>query len=156
MPPNPPNPKYQIPIRGCPVCSLNRRGANPVLQPVDAYGLAGSILHRNKHRIARIIPGSPPHSILTSIHRDVYWLQEVCLHRTQVYLEESHYEMLRSLARRRGKSLAAVLRDIIDSYLQAPAPTAATDPFQRVIGIGKGDGSAVAENYEDYLYGEKS
>jgi hypothetical protein len=78
------------------------------------------------------------------------------LHRTQIYLEEGHYQMLRSLARRKGKSLAAILRDIIDFYLQAPAGTAKKDPFHRVIGIGKGDGSAVAENYENYLYGEKS
>lgn len=78
------------------------------------------------------------------------------MHRTQVYLEESQYQLLRSLARRKGKSLAAVLRDILDAYLQAPVGTAFQDPFRRVIGIGKGDGSAVAEDYEDYLYGEES
>jgi hypothetical protein len=77
------------------------------------------------------------------------------LHRTQVYLEESQYELLRSLARRKGRSLAAVLRDILDAYLQAPARATRQDPFRRVIGIGKGDGSRVAENYEDYLYGEE-
>lgn len=77
------------------------------------------------------------------------------MHRTQVYLEEGHYQLLRSLARRRGKSLAAVLRDILDAYLQAPSGNAGQDPFHRVIGMGKGDGSAVAENYENYLYGEK-
>jgi len=77
------------------------------------------------------------------------------LHRTQVYLEDSQYQLLRSLARRNGKTLAAVLREILDAYLHAPAGAAGQDPFRRVIGIGKGDGSAVAENYEDYLYGEE-
>ncbi len=80
---------------------------------------------------------------------------EAFVHRTQIYLEEGHYQMLRSIARRKGKSLAAVLRDIIDCYLQPSSATADSDPFHRVIGIGKGDGSAVAENYENYLYGEK-
>jgi spermidine synthase len=80
---------------------------------------------------------------------------EVRLHRTQVYLEDNQYELLRSLARRKGKSLAAVLRDILDAYLKAPTGTAHSDPFRRVIGLGEGDGAAVAENYEDYLYGEE-
>jgi hypothetical protein len=64
--------------------------------------------------------------------------------------------MLQSIAKRRGETMASVLRDIIDAYLHAPVRAAEADPFQKVIGIGKGDGSAVAENYEDYLYGEKS
>jgi predicted DNA-binding protein len=78
------------------------------------------------------------------------------LHRTQVYLEQTQYELLKSRARREGKTLAAVIREVLDAYLAGPNPIAAQDPLRRVIGIGKGDGSAVAENYEDFLYGEKS
>jgi hypothetical protein len=78
------------------------------------------------------------------------------LHRTQIYLEEDDYKMLKSIATRKGITLAAVIRDIIKASLN-PSPAAAkSDSFNQVIGIGKGDGSAVAENYEDYLYGEKS
>jgi hypothetical protein len=76
------------------------------------------------------------------------------LHRTQIYLEPSQYELLRSRARRESKSLAAVIRDILDASLEGSA-AAAKDPLRAVIGIGKGDGSAVAENYEDFLYGER-
>jgi len=76
------------------------------------------------------------------------------LHRTQVYLEESQYRLLQSLARRQGKSLAGVVRDILNGYFRGAAAAGTQDPFHRVIGIGKGDGSAVAESYEDYLYGE--
>jgi hypothetical protein len=64
--------------------------------------------------------------------------------------------MLKSLARRREITLAAVIRDIIKAGINPPPTAAKSDPFSQVIGIGKGDGSAVAENYEDYLYGEKS
>jgi hypothetical protein len=78
------------------------------------------------------------------------------VHRTQIYLEQNQYELLRARARREGKSLAAVIRDSVDAYIGGPVAKAARDPLQRVIGIGKGDGAAVAENYEDFLYGEKA
>ena len=78
------------------------------------------------------------------------------MHRTQVYLEESSYELLRLRARREVKSLAALIREILHQHLGGSAAGAAADPFQRVIGIGRGNGAAVAENYEDYLYGGES
>jgi hypothetical protein len=77
------------------------------------------------------------------------------MHRTQVYLEETHCQLLRARAKREGKSLAAVLREILDQHFSAADGGSVDDPFARVIGIGKGDGSTVAENYEDYLYGDK-
>ncbi|MBZ5495764.1 MAG: ribbon-helix-helix domain-containing protein [Acidobacteriia bacterium] len=78
------------------------------------------------------------------------------MHRTQVYLDQGQYELLKARARREGRSLAAVIRDSIDAYFGGSATLTAQDPFRRVIGIGSGDGSAVAENYEDFLYGEKN
>ena len=75
------------------------------------------------------------------------------MHRTQVYLEESQYEMLKTRARREGKTLAAVIRDLLDSGLRGGP--AGRDPFDDVIGIAKGDGLAVAENHAEYLYGDK-
>lgn len=77
------------------------------------------------------------------------------MHRTQIYLEQSQYELLRTRARRESKSLAAVIRNILDAALQGAATLPVRDPLRAVTGIGKGDGSAVAENYEDFLYGEK-
>ena len=77
------------------------------------------------------------------------------MHRTQIYLEPSQYELLRARARRESKSLAAVIRDILDASLRGAGTRQVRDPLRAVIGIGKGDGSAVAENYEDFLYGEK-
>jgi predicted DNA-binding ribbon-helix-helix protein len=77
------------------------------------------------------------------------------MHRTQIYLEENHYQILRSQARREGKSLAAIIREILQTHLAGRHKATAQDPFRRVIGIGKGDGSRVAENCEEYLYGEE-
>lgn len=76
------------------------------------------------------------------------------MHRTQIYLDESQYELLRSRARREGKSLASIIREILDQHFRADAPST-VDPLAAVIGIGRGDGAAVAEHYEDYLYGEE-
>jgi hypothetical protein len=78
------------------------------------------------------------------------------VHRTQIYLQRSQYEILRARARKEGKSMAAVIREILDEHFCGKASTARRDPLHRVIGIGEGDGSAVAENSEDFLYGEKS
>ncbi len=76
-------------------------------------------------------------------------------HRTQIYLEPSQFEMLRNRARREGKSLASVIREAVDEYLGIKVTRRGEDPLYRAIGIGRGDGAAVAENYEDFLYGEK-
>jgi hypothetical protein len=78
------------------------------------------------------------------------------MHRTQIYLEDGQYEALRARARVLGKSLAAVIREILDEHLSGYRRGQREDPFAGVIGIGEGDGSRVAENYEDYLYGGDS
>lgn len=75
------------------------------------------------------------------------------MHRTQLYLEEFHYQALRSQARQEGKSMAAVLREILDAYFGIGGGAPRDDPFDRVVGIGDGDGAAVAEAVDDHLYG---
>lgn len=77
------------------------------------------------------------------------------MRRTQVYLEDEHYRALRARARREGKSMAAVLRDILERHFGLLTEPGESDPFDDVIGIGEGDGSGIAEHFEDYLYGSK-
>jgi len=78
------------------------------------------------------------------------------MHRTQIYLEEAQYEMLRARARREGKSLAAVIRQILDEALGRGASRGrSADPLDGVIGMAEGDGSSVAENVAEYLYGDR-
>lgn len=79
--------------------------------------------------------------------------------RTQIYLDEAQQEALRAIARRRGVTVAAVIREILDAHLGlGPAAAAgrvrAADPMDGVVGMARGDGAAVAEHVEDYLYGE--
>lgn len=39
------------------------------------------------------------------------------MHRTQVYLTEAEHRAIKALARRSGRSFAAVMRDAIDAYI---------------------------------------
>ena len=77
------------------------------------------------------------------------------MHRTQIYLEDAQYEILRARARRLGSTLAAVIREILDAHLGRGDEGRPHDPVDDVIGIAKGDGSAVAENHAVYLYGKR-
>jgi hypothetical protein len=52
--------------------------------------------------------------------------------------------------------MAALIRNILDEHLTGKASNPRQDPLRRAIGMGKGDGSAVAENCDDFLYGDKS
>lgn len=76
-------------------------------------------------------------------------------HRTQLYLDESRYQFLSQWARKKGSSIAQAVRELIDEKMKAAAqPQKRKDPFWKTVGLGSGDGSAVAENYEDFLYGK--
>lgn len=77
------------------------------------------------------------------------------VHRTQVYLDDGQYQALRSRAQREKKTLAAVLREILDQHLGGARRSRKADALDRVIGIGEGDGQAVAEHYQDHLYGAR-
>jgi plasmid stability protein len=75
------------------------------------------------------------------------------MHRLDIHLDDTQYRALKARAARRGITVAAELREIIDAALAA---TSESDPLWDVIGIGRGDGSAVAENHADYLDGCES
>lgn len=79
----------------------------------------------------------------------------VWMHRTQIYLEELQVQALRSRARREGKTVAAVIREILDRHLGLIPDDGAADPLAKVIGIGAGDGAAVAEHCDEFLYGDQ-
>lgn len=76
------------------------------------------------------------------------------MHRTQLYLDEAHYQYVLSLSKRQGISLAQVFRELIDERMSRGPAAREEDSFFGVIGIGEGTGEAVAEHYEDFLYGE--
>ena len=78
------------------------------------------------------------------------------VHRTQLHLDEERYRYLVLRAKAEGKSMAQVVRDLIDEDHKRSGSRRRKDSLDGIIGVFSGDGSAVAENVDDYLYGDKS
>jgi hypothetical protein len=79
------------------------------------------------------------------------------MHRLQISLSQTHYEFLKSEAFITDKSMAAVLRDLLDEVIAArQAESLNSDPIWSVIGIAQEvDGPTdVSANVDKYLYGE--
>jgi hypothetical protein len=79
------------------------------------------------------------------------------MHRLQLSLTEEHYEFLKSEAFVTGKSMAAVLRDLLDEIIsQRHEDLLANDPIWEVIGVAaEVDGPTdVSTHVDQYLYGE--
>ncbi|MCG6939823.1 MAG: ribbon-helix-helix domain-containing protein [Thiohalocapsa sp.] len=74
------------------------------------------------------------------------------MHRTQISLEPEQYRRLGDEARRRGISLAALIRGLIDEHLDRSQPPA-DDPLDALIGIGEGSGEPVGRDHDRHLYG---
>ena len=78
------------------------------------------------------------------------------MHRTQISLEREHYELLAAQARRRGVSLAALIRDLIAIRLGISARRRrGVDPLARMTGIGASTGEPVGRKHNRFLYGRK-
>jgi hypothetical protein len=79
------------------------------------------------------------------------------MHRTQISLDRDQYELLTREARRRGMSLSALLRELVNARYQKRPRRArrAKDPLAAIIGIGSGTGEAVGRNHNVFLYGRK-
>jgi hypothetical protein len=73
-------------------------------------------------------------------------------HRTQISLETWQYEALMEVSRKTRKSLAGILRDLIAEKFAADKINQADDPIMGIIGLGSGDGKAVARNHDRILY----
>ena len=76
------------------------------------------------------------------------------MHRTQLLLEDWQYEALRGRAEREGRSLSALVRDILGASLTASSP-AARKSLDAIAGIGE-DTVAHGEDHDQYLYSGKN
>lgn len=82
-------------------------------------------------------------------------MPKAVVHRTQLHLDEERYRYLSLKAKSRGKSIAQIVRDLIDEDRSRPSAKWKKDSIWKMVGMFKGDGSAVAEHVDDYLYGDK-
>ncbi len=76
-------------------------------------------------------------------------------HRTQISLEIWQYEALMEESRKTRKSLAGILRDLVAEKFSADKTNQVDDPIMSIIGLGSGDGKAVARNHDTLLYDVK-
>ncbi len=74
------------------------------------------------------------------------------MHRTQISLEQEQYHRLGIEARRRGISMSALIRNLVNEHFIA-ASGPAQDPLEAVTGIGSGTGDPVGREHNRYLYG---
>ena len=80
------------------------------------------------------------------------------MHRLQISLTEEHYEFLKSESFLTGKSMAAVLRDLLDEIVNLrQQDLLANDPIWEVIGVAEEiEGPTdISANVDKYLYGER-
>lgn len=69
------------------------------------------------------------------------------MHRTQVMLKEQQYLMLKAIAERKKKSIAQVLRDIVDAYSEKQG----TFAFSSLEGIAE-DTVVYGKDHDRVLY----
>ena len=74
------------------------------------------------------------------------------MHRTQISLEHEQYRLLGVEAKRKGISLSALIRTLVDQHFNAGAARE-IDPLEVVAGIGSGTGAPIGREHNRYLYG---
>lgn len=74
-------------------------------------------------------------------------------HRTQIILPVEVHRRVTKLARRKGLSMAEVIRRAVEQYLDADAG-AQKDPFAMLSDLaGSGGAHDVSDRHDEYLYG---
>lgn len=71
------------------------------------------------------------------------------MHRTQISLEEWQYEALRAQAEREGRSLAALIREIVAKHL-GPGRRSRLEEIE---GVAEGPPD-LGQHHDRYLYGD--
>ena len=75
------------------------------------------------------------------------------MHRTQIQLEERQFRYLKTEARRNGKSISALLRELVDRHIHEQDKSG-NDPLLEIVGMAEGPAGATARDHDDYLYGD--
>jgi hypothetical protein len=76
-------------------------------------------------------------------------------HRTQISLEGHQYRMLLDLSKKTRKSISAIIRDLVEEKLSKKPAGLESDPLKGIVGMGEGDGTAVAREHDEILYGSR-
>jgi len=78
------------------------------------------------------------------------------MHRSQIMLQETQYRFLVDEARRTGRSISAILRELIDRRMQSQRQSSLErDPLWDMVGIARGGPGKVSEDHDRYLADER-
>lgn len=74
------------------------------------------------------------------------------MHRTQLLIEDWHYQRLKARAEREGRSLSDLMREILDQQLQSPSSPAG-EGLRAIEGLGA-DPDVAGRDHDRVLYGD--
>jgi hypothetical protein len=75
------------------------------------------------------------------------------MHRTQVSLEDKQYRNLQRYAKLKNRSIAAVIRELLDAHIPVEAaPQVAVNPLLSLKGTVSGKNKTRGKNHNDFLY----
>lgn len=80
---------------------------------------------------------------------------ETAKHRTQISLEDWQYQVLQEMSKKMKKSLSSIIRDLIREKFSKDTLKTKEDTLWGIIGLGAGDGSAVAREHDRFLYSKR-
>lgn len=84
------------------------------------------------------------------------------MHRTQIYLPQSQFQILQNEAHRQGVSLSEIIRNVLQRYLQIEGkipPKKSQGPnlvamAKRMRNLGEVGPADLASNVDKYMYGD--
>ncbi|GBC75921.1 hypothetical protein HRbin07_00113 [bacterium HR07] len=72
--------------------------------------------------------------------------------RVNIVLEEWQYQYLKDRAEREGKSISALVRDLVAILTTPPREGLKSDPIFKIVGIAKGRRRYVSRHHDEILY----
>ena len=83
----------------------------------------------------------------------MWMMYDVFMHRTQLMFEQWQYDQLQAIAECEGRSISALVREIVSQHLERRARKA-KNALAEISGIGEGPAD-LGLNHDRYLYGEE-
>ncbi len=74
--------------------------------------------------------------------------------RTNIVLEEAQYQYLKGRAEREGKSMSALIRELIEAVMRPQPRSAKDDPIFGIVGMFKGKKSKrdICQQHDEIIY----
>ena len=75
--------------------------------------------------------------------------------RTQIYLTEEQHQILSDLSYRKKTSLAEMIREAVDEYLNKTSTKKELNPLNNIIALGESGSSNGSVKHDEEIYGDR-